>query len=552
MMPFLVAPATPPRQTSSCKRHVSKTLSDPKEVNTKRLRRFVESADPAEKPKDVMAPATQRRAKTPEHHVSDGARDFSACLDEHGVSSSSRTRLLPILQRWGPARAQQILGLWSFLGDGESRPISTPSLQVWGPAGTGKTAIVHDFLHSCGIRFITLNCACFTSRGEVHARIVELLRRQAVCIAEDVCDLPATMLQAPPVGRQLRALDKFETAIRKPLSQIARADETLSEERRAHQSWKETKIVIVLDHAQELPRLGPDTVEFVVTLPQVLHCGSQLAMVALSRLPLSRVGLLPAREPPAVAFNSYTQEEAKILLARTLAETPVREWQEVNTNLAAGFIQFATPQLGTNLQSLKGVAMEVMHNAARGTTAGAKCAALQEEIEQAVHKRVGLCSLRGFLEPNVVDSVEYKDPVTASAHATLRKMTNAEKRLVVAALLAAHVDKDLDGYLFVPSRKNRRKPLSKQQDLDISVRQPQPTSLSRLFAIYHRLAGQSQMLGPALFEDLVGLKSTGLIRFVGNANCSDQDAKVTCRVDLSLARACARDLGLELAEYLVF
>lgn len=91
---------------------------------------------------------------------------------------------------------------------------------------------------------------------------------------------------------------------------------------------------------------------------------------------------------------------------------------------------------------------------------------------------------------------------------------------------------------------------SQAEAAPVYTRAPRPTSLSRLLAIYHRLARRPQLLGPPMFEHLNSLREAGLIRFQAARACLDQDVKVTCRAQLPLVRAIASELNISLAEYL--
>merc|ERR1712203_193824 len=85
----------------------------------------------------------------------------------------------------------------------------------------------------------------------------------------------------------------------------------------------------------------------------------------------------------------------------------------------------------------------------------------------------------------------------------------------------------------------------KEEDQPIFVRAPRPASLSRLLAIYHRLARQPHLVGPPLFEHIASLRDGGLLRFSGDRCCLEQEPKVLCRAQLPLVRLCAGELGVD-------
>merc|ERR1719189_2117140 len=108
----------------------------------------------------------------------------------------------------------QVLGLWTFLGDGDARPPAAAALQVWGPPGSGKTEVVSGFLRTLGIPHVSLNVASLTTSGELLARLSEELRRVALAKVEmsggATKEALKTLQNRLPPGRQIRALDRLE------------------------------------------------------------------------------------------------------------------------------------------------------------------------------------------------------------------------------------------------------------------------------------------------------------------------------------------------------
>lgn len=492
--------------------------------------------------------------------------EFSADFDRAGIPSETRQRLTPLLLRWGKARTSQILGLWSFLGDGVLRPVSASTLQVWGPEGTGKTAVVSDYLTTLKIKHIRLNCATFTTLGELNTRLVELLRRTAVDVAgAQVGELPGALQRSSALGQQVRSLDKLESLIRVPLQTLSRSNGGSCLLSASDIPQAPVKVVVVLDHAQELPRLGPGSIEFLINLPEVLQWGNQLAVVVVGRLRLASLGLHPNREPPAVAFQAYTEVEAEAALIKVLApefyhaqgclagadDTGAPKSILAPPDVCSGLIKFAWPHLGRNLQQLLSVGRQLLRDGLPGDLPGGACgAAFQRLVLRAVQQRLGVCDLSVLLR-----KTEGMDTSNVSAVVTLQQMTKAEMRLILAAYLAGYVEKEDDLQLFMPEvrRKGRRRMSAKQSQaeaLPVYTRPPRPSSMSRLLAVYHRLARKPQLLGPPIFEHLAGLREAGLLRFPAERACLDQDVKVTCRAKLPLVRAIASELNIDLAEYL--
>lgn len=534
-------------------RQLEKTLSDPKKI-----------------PKWVGSLRAARKGLEATEHVPEA--EFHCWLESHGVPVVGRERLLPLLEHWGPARTAQVLGLWTFLGDGDiTRSVSTSALQVWGPAGTGKTKLVFEFLNTLGVSYISLNCACFVSLGEFQARLVEELRRLAVARANDaasvhgvhVNDLPKELklpreLQNPaPVGRQIRAFDKLEASMRVSLEYISHLRNRIGASADVDVQWP-AKVIVVLDNAQELPRIDAGAIQLLVTLPEILQTGSTLAVVTVSRLPLSSLGLLPAREPPAVAFQPYTEAETEELLFRELSRKTGLLSISILRTLCVGLMKFAVPSLGRNLHQLLRIGEELsvgLLDSKAQKAVGTRMSVLQQMIDEIVQRRLGLCDLRGLLGAGeLVDATS----ATAAITLTMRSMTEVDKRIILAAYLGAHMDKDDDVQLFVAESRRRRrkgsitkKALEDDAGLPYSAHTPRPVPLMRLMAIYHRLARKPQLLAPQLFERLLGLREAGLLWLLGDCHAAaDREPKVACRAELPLAAACAAELGVDMQEYL--
>lgn len=536
---------------------MSKTFSDAKELEPKRHQRSQGDGGGDEK----LLKGFQTLAE-------DSAA-FAASFQRHGVPVAAQGRLLPLLQRWGTARVAQVLGLWTFLGDGRSRLPATAALQVWGPAGTGKTEALFSFLQALGIRHVRLNCACFALLGELQARLVEELRRCALSAGTTAAaaparsDTPKGLQHKPPMGCTIRPLDRLEAGLKAPLQHLARGD---SAGKPGGVVPDTGKVVVVLEHSQELPRYGDGTIDSLLTLPEVLQRGGQLCLVFVGRLPFSALGVRAAQEPPAVAFPAYSAEEVEALLVRALSaksmpahtnklEAAARGPSKVDicALCSNGLMKFAVPYVGHNLHDLFRIGEEVLFTHGAAGVANASMASLQQTIDRIVQERLGLCDVSGLLEAG-----EDVENAAAAGKATMRRMTEAEIRLLVSAYVAARVDKEDDIQLFAPAGRRRRRKngsVVKQHSEDNGrpafLRTPQPAPLSRLLAIYHRLAQQPQLLGPPLLEQFMKLRELGLLCFAGNrVPALDRDPIVVCRAELPLIRACAAELNIDLAEYL--
>eukprot|EP00929_Paragymnodinium_shiwhaense_P044812 TRINITY_DN22980_c0_g1_i1.p1 TRINITY_DN22980_c0_g1~~TRINITY_DN22980_c0_g1_i1.p1 ORF type:complete len:746 (+),score=191.14 TRINITY_DN22980_c0_g1_i1:70-2307(+) len=491
--------------------------------------------------------------------------ELDALCSEYGVPTAGRSRLQPLFVRWGEERAGQILDLWAALGDGASRPVCASTLHVQGPQGTGKTSLLVDFLNTLGVRSVWLNCASFTSLGELQARLVELLRRSALeaALASDAPELPRELKHRLPQGKQLRALDRLEIGHRSAMDYVQEAGG-----KRAG-----VQVVMVFDDAQDLGRLGTNVTELVETLPQVLQHGNRLACVTVSRLPLSAQGLLFwNREPSAVTFPAYTEVEAKGILYKVLLRTLGEDVQLpdrklLGTVITAGLLKMAAPHLGRGMNELLSVGEELLLDKSfmqklRAAIGGDSfMSLLQQRVTQAVMSRVSFWDLRNFSggAQMACEGINTEaDAVKASTAAALDQMTNGMKRLALAAYLAARIHRDHDMQYFAPKRLSRKAAQKKSghargrghdSEQPSQTRCPRPAPLTRVLAIYHHLAGQGQLLGDRLFLHLARLREIGLIRL--ERVTLEHDPKVLCRVELALARACAGELRVDLAEYMV-
>jgi len=321
-----------------------------------------------------------------------------------------------------------------------------------------------------------------------------------------------------PPGRQIRALDRLEMALKLPLEHLS------------------DKVVVLLDHSQQLSRLGPAVEELMLELPELLQHADQLVFVFVGRLPLSCLGVPVAREPPAVAFHAYSTSDVEGVLSRSLSSFAHA------SACVRGLMTFAVPYVGHNLHDLLRIGEEVLcadHEQIE------QVGHMGREIERLVQQRLGLCDLSGLLE----QGQEVEGPAAACA-ATMRRMVHTEKRLLVAAYLASRLHKDDDVQHFMPAGRGRhcRRASMVRHEPD-ALQEPTSVSLPRLLAAYHRLARQDQVLSPLLLEQLMSLHVAGLVRFPGGPISVDKDAKVVCRAELPLVKACASDLGVHLREY---
>eukprot|EP00928_Gymnodinium_smaydae_P008996 TRINITY_DN13321_c0_g1_i1.p1 TRINITY_DN13321_c0_g1~~TRINITY_DN13321_c0_g1_i1.p1 ORF type:complete len:772 (-),score=174.41 TRINITY_DN13321_c0_g1_i1:145-2460(-) len=558
------APGTPPAQSGRRVRRLESDPNLPELPAPKRLRKVNAATAPEVKVATEASAANAASAASVVPELECGS------FETFGVPENGRRRLMPLMERWGPARRGQILGLWTFLGDGATRPVCTPTLQLWGPRGSGKSAILSDYLDSLSIRSVWLDCACFVAIGELQARLAELLRRLAVtspeksgdagtsgatpAAVEGSAEVPEALRRGMPMGRQLRGVDRMENTMGASLDHLASCTE-------GH-----AQVVVVLDNAQELLRLGTHAAE-LLALPEVLQHGSHLSVVAVSPRPLSDLGLLSAhRDPAAVAFAAYSDSEAGDILMKVLGRVPSdpKLQSHLHAIVSHGLLKFALPSLGRDLRDLLSVGTEVLLDrsgrlrevaAHAGGSTSAFMDELQRRVQKAIEARVGMGGAEGVCEQTDIEGAARG----AAAAVAARQLTKAEKRLILAAYLAAYVQKEDDLQLFLPEsqrRKARRNAgataARRRQDDDQPsfTRAPRPAPLARMLAIYHRLARQPHLLGNQLFETLSRLRAAGLLLLDRTGGQGGDDARVICRVDLPLVKVCAGELDVNLAEYL--
>merc|ERR1719414_2599022 len=111
-------------------------------------------------------------------------------------------------------------------------------------------------------------------------------------------------------------------------------------------------------------------------------------VLTIGRLPLSHLGLLPARDPPAVAFQPYSEREAAAILLRELGSKADMgpSTLDLGTLVSAGLMKFAAPFVGRNLHSLLSIGEELLRSpppeGERSGSAVSSMAVLQQRIER--------------------------------------------------------------------------------------------------------------------------------------------------------------------------
>lgn len=479
--------------------------------------------------------------------VSDPQQPAETLLSDMGLPV--KARLQPLLQRWGHERLPEVLGLYAALGDGPGGQRKSGIsqrfenfLQIWGPSGTGKTQIVSNYLDVFGIPHIWIDCFCISSQADLYGRVAKLMAGLAEKRAAAMTNATTTIV--PDVSRrQLRSLDRFQAALRGSLDALEHAGTE--------------KVVIVLDHIEELSRrLGQGALGVLLSWPEVLEKGNLLSLVTIGRVPMEPVlGAVDNRAPPVVLFRPYSECELKELLLRVLPANPRLAGvgrASLEAVVYGGLLKFAVPFVGCNLDSLVSVAGDVLLTIGNG--APPNSSDLSKLVVEASWRRTGFLHIGSGLGSS-------EDPDVRSTHAVAavnkKFMTKAEMRLGLAAYLGSRLDKMDDRQLFLPEcerRRRRRQPVTKKRrddDMPVHVKPPRPVPLSRLLSIYHRLARQPQLFGTHLFDTLASMRESGFVRLLADKSSKlDREPKVACRAELPMAVAWAKELKIDLAEYL--
>mmetsp|Transcript_44858 Transcript_44858/g.104777 ORF Transcript_44858/g.104777 Transcript_44858/m.104777 type:complete len:620 (+) Transcript_44858:85-1944(+) len=481
-------------------------------------------------------------------------------LEAHDVPLQSSELLLPLLQQWGSARLQQVLDLWNFLGEGSAgskscnlNPLSDSALSVWGPRGTGKSALVEDYLQRMRFPYVKLSGLGVANRAEAHQQLVSRLTCAAIK-QQRSAKSELESLDPAAVPKHLRQLDQLQAALDVPLATLDRLCCP--------------KVIIVLDHVEELcHRIGKEGLELLMKLPETLpHRGSMLALVLIGRQPLTGVSL--RARPSEVCFPSYTFAEIEVLIPHLLSQKypdvmyslGEANWIVVMTCL----MQSARPIFGVDLRLLLDVGSDVLSEVRRspgviavdaGEATGRKLKktpSLGETTERINDLVREACRGRVDLKPFAGQA---SHPV-ALADAVVQRMTKAEKQVLLATYLGSYVHNKDDRRLFL-GIASRRKVIvrKKKEDDDIPCweKAPKSVSLMRLVAIYHKiaLARTSLLLGNHFWLTLVSLKEAGFVRIRNERGFRiDRDIKVDSLASLYIARACAMSLEIDLAEYL--
>jgi len=158
------------------------------------------------------------------------------------------------------------------------------------------------------------------------------------------------------------------------------------------------------------------------------------------------------REPPSICFPTYSESEATEALMQTLKiDLPGLPSAELQSLCGSGLLKFAAPYLGCDLHQLLQTGREVIcankvEEAIPKQDAHQGFVAMKKHLDQAVKRRVGLCD---FMK----DKSESTPPDADELSVALSRLTQAEKRLIVAAYLGGHVEKENDGHLSLISTR---------------------------------------------------------------------------------------------------
>lgn len=451
-------------------------------------------------------------------------------MAESGVNQTGRERLAALVAHWGPSRIEQIIDLWTFLGDGAIQPTSARVLQVHGPAGNGKSTLVRGYLDSMsphGLHSARLNCRLLGSVTDFYKYLFHNLSNL-------LKSGPPNTFQASVdhSGRFPKSLDQVHLALM-PLLQKVCTD--VGPKRR----------ILLVDHTEDLQRFDRYVVQQLVRLPEILQTEA-ICVVMVGQVPLEWIGADPAQEPPAIPFRAYTSSEARALLQAALNEVN-QVGKDLLDNFLNLFMNLVYPRVSDNFRILLQICEELWQEfQGYATVAGDislqnQLMNFQDRMQLAIHERLSL-------GPRAPAEAAKLTPVERTA-----LLTRCEKRLIVAGFLTAHNNPDDDIERFAPTSSRatryRRKKRQRPDPGPVFTRIPKTFRFCRLMAVYHYLVRRKGVYGKVLGEQFKSLCELGLFAQIGEAG--EKDGKFCCRAPLELVKDCAADLGICLGEYLI-
>ncbi|XP_065357190.1 origin recognition complex subunit 5 [Calliphora vicina] len=466
--------------------------------------------------------------------------------------------MVHILENKYPCRSSFIRHLFELISNREE--CFPPAIFVYGHAGTGKTAIVKDFLRIVKkdqqFRGVHVNCVeCYSTKILLENTLEELI---------SYSDNP---------NLSCDTLKEFVEHLRN------------------NSSNDQNSYVIVLDNADRLRDMDGNIMPSLLRLQEMT--GLNICVVLISQIPFekyhSKTGLT---EVITLHCPQYSKAETlKILstqfeMARQMLKSHIKAQHmsnsdcQYNKELAqVDIVNEITPEFFNNYLN---IFLSVFYKACRDVpelkiTA---CNCFLTYMEPVLNKSIDITDVsklwRNIAAPlraalsqvymrydksekhnlTVVPDVNYSDQ-------TIRKMAQSlelpfyGKYLLIAAFLASHNSAKEDKRLFVKHHGKRRKRLqtvnakAKVSEKMSTSLGPKSFSIDRLLAIFYAILDEKVGLTCNLLSQISTLVHLKLLGFVsGENNIMDGSARLQCTVGLEFVLYIGKVVGFNVCQYL--
>jgi hypothetical protein len=318
---------------------------------------------------------------------------------------------------------------WDLPSDGSIASPTRSALQVWGLSASGKTWDLRKYLRTVGISDAWLDCASFTAIEDFHAKIAAALRHGTFGEMRPAVSGDLHLERPLPICQRLHPIvDAVRgTPLERPngrSSPCATRRPIFSESRFLFP----LKVLVVLDQAEALARLGHCESDVLIALTKVLTQDSVLAVLVISQSPLSRLGLSPAKESPLLGFLPCTKAQVKEALLAALAfglgNCPCLDGSL--TSLCDLIMKFAAPHLRYHLGHLVSIGNQLLHE---GAYHGGAPGVVRLRIQRAVVRRLSLGDDDQVLDYGKFFPKTQVDARGLANTAVMCLMTEAEKKL---------------------------------------------------------------------------------------------------------------------------
>lgn len=457
-----------------------------------------------------------------------------------------------------PCRAELIRRLFVDINLGREHPCALPaSVYIYGDHGTGKTAVLTEFLAQLPHRIVTIDCVeCFTPKIIYETILNELFEHR------------------------LTAATNFAS--------YARCDNGRDFVDALHALPTNCGYVLRFDDAQRLREMDASCLAVLLRLRSL--CRLNVCCLFVSTLPFEK--LLPTGSyplPVTMHWPNYTQREVLTILlgqyplySKRLHERYVyvggrstagaaelarradlidglergfyenylqlflnifhrtcRELNELRMVSLECFVKYCEPVL------MSGVAasdVRVLYKNIAGTLRTAT---------NTIYRRIDRC------DAPPTGSDDAAQQTTTGAAAPQLELPYFAKYLLIAAFLASHNDVKLDKRLFVKHHGKQRKTQhtinAKQIVSEKMATQLGPKSfpIDRLLAIFYAIVEERVPLTCNLLAQIPSLVRLRLLNFVsGEANVMDGTARLQCIVNLEFILHIGKNVGFNVRQYL--